>query len=277
MTLLGVPNVSEGRDRTALGAISAAFGPGVFHVHADPDHHRAVIALAGEPGALAAAMLAGAREAVARIDLSHHAGVHPRVGALDVAPVVYLEDADRGAAAAEALVLGDLLGAELGLPVYLYGALAGGRTRAELRRPGALDGRKPDFGPARLHPTAGAVLVAARPPLIAFNVEIEGTLEDARRIAAAIREGAPHGLESVRALGLELRSSGAIQVSTNIENHRATSPRAVVEAIARHAPVRSAELVAPAPEAAFADFPATVPMPGFEPERLLIERALARA
>jgi glutamate formiminotransferase / 5-formyltetrahydrofolate cyclo-ligase len=275
--LLSIPNVSEGRDRTALGAIGAAFGPGVFHVHADPDHHRAVFALAGEPGALAQAVLAGAREAVARIDLRQHRGVHPRVGALDVAPVVYLDDADRGAAVAEALVLADLLGADLGLPVYLYGALGGGRTRAELRRPGGLDGLRPDFGPPRLHPTAGAVLVAARPPLIAFNVEIDGTLEDARAIAAAIREGGAEGLPGVRALGLELRSSGAIQISTNIEDHRATSPRQVVEAVARHAPVRRAELVAPAPEAAFADFPADVPMPGFEPERLLIERALDRA
>jgi glutamate formiminotransferase len=203
--------------------------------------------------------------------------VHPRVGAIDVAPVVYLDDADRGAAVAEALVLGDLLGSELALPVYLYGALGGGRTRAELRRPGGLEGVEPDFGPPGLHPTAGAVLVAARPPLVAFNVEIDGSLDDARRIAAAIRDGGTEGQPGVRALGLELRSRGAVQISTNIEDHRATSPRQVVEAVARHVPVRCAELVAPAPEAAFADFPADVPMPGFEPDRLLIERALDRA
>ena len=277
MPLLSIPNVSEGRDRGVLDAIGAAFGPGVFHVHADPDHHRAVFALAGEPGALAAAVLEGAREAVARIDLNGHDGVHPRVGAIDVAPIVHLDDADRGAAVAEALVLGDLLGQQLELPVYLYGALAGGRTRAELRRPGALDDLRPDFGPPRLHPTAGAVLVAARPPLIAFNVEIDATVDDARRIAAAIREGGAEGLQSVRALGLELRRSGAVQVSTNIEDHLATTPREVVEAVARHAPVLRAELVAPAPEAAFADFPPDVPMPGFDPERMLIERALGRA
>ena len=277
MPLLAVPNVSEGRDRDVLDAIGVAFGPGVFHVHADPDHHRAVFALAGEPGKLAAAVLEGAREAVARIDLAGHDGVHPRVGAIDVAPIVYLEDADRGAAVAEALVLGDLLGQRLDLPVYLYGALGGGRTRAQLRRPGALDDLRPDFGPSRLHPTAGGVLVAARPPLVAFNVEIDATLDDARRIAAAIREGGAEGLPGVRALGLELRRSGAVQVSTNIEDHRATTPREVVEAVARHARVLRAELVAPAPEAAFADFPADVPMPGFEPERMLIERALGRA
>jgi glutamate formiminotransferase len=241
----------------------------VLDVHADPDHHRAVFTLAGEPGALADAVVAGAREAVARIDLARHAGVHPRVGVLDVAPIVHLDDADRGAACAEALVLADRLGDELGLPVHLYGALAAGRTRAQLRRPGGLGA--PDFGPPT-HPTAGATLVAARPPLVAFNVEIDGTLDDARRIAAAIREGGPEGLPGLRALGLPL--SGAIQVSTNIEDHRAVTPAQVAAAVARHARVTRAELVALAPEAAFADWDGSIPLPGFEPRRHLIERAI---
>ena len=271
--LLAVPNVSEGRDRAVVDAIAGAFGGRVLHVHSDADHHRSVLTIAGEPGALAQAVLEGARAAVDRIDLRAHEGVHPRVGAIDVAPIVYLDDSDRGAAVAEALVLGDLLASELELPVYLYGALAGGRTRAELRRPGALDGLAPDFGPGRLHPSAGAVLVAARPPLVAFNVEIDAPLATAKEIAARIREGGTDGLPSVRALGLELRTTGAIQVSTNIEDHRATTPRQVVEAVARHARVTRAELVAPAPAAAFADFPAELPMP----ERPLIERLLARA
>ena len=119
--------------------------------------------LAGEPGTLAQAVLAGAREAVARIDLTTHEGGHPRGGAIDVAPIVYLDDESRGAAVAEALVLADLLGRE-GLPVYLYGALAGGRTRAELRRggPEALISRtKPDYGPPRLHPTTTSSPTAA--------------------------------------------------------------------------------------------------------------------
>jgi glutamate formiminotransferase len=266
--LLAVPNVSEGRDLDAVGAIAAAFGPGVFWVHSDPDHHRSVIALHGDD--LVEPMLAGAQAAIERIDLRRHEGVHPRVGALDVAPIVYLDDAGRGAAAAQALVLADELG-RLGLPVYLYGALGGGRTRAQLRRPGGLGA--PDFGPGRLHPTAGAVLVAARPPLIAFNVVVDATLAQAKAVAAELRESLP----GVRALGLRLASAGAIQVSTNIEDHRAATPRQVVEAVARRAPVVSAELVAPAPEAAFADFPDDVPMPGFDPDRLLIERALARA
>ncbi len=120
---------------------------------------------------------------------------------------------------AEALVAADELG-RLGLPVFLYGALAGGRTRAELRRPGALDGLAPDFGPRERSPRSGAVLVAARPPLVAFNLELAppATLDDARRIAARVREGGEDGLPGVRALGIELRGEVA-QVSTNVEDH----------------------------------------------------------
>jgi glutamate formiminotransferase / 5-formyltetrahydrofolate cyclo-ligase len=233
-----------------LDAIGAAFETGarVLDLHTDPDHHRAVFTLAGEPGSLHEALLAGAREAVERIDLSTHAGVHPRVGAIDVAPVVHRSDAERGAATAEALLLAHRLGRDLQLPVYLYGALAGGRTRASLRAPGALSGLAPDYGPSILHPTAGATLVAARPPLVAFNVEIEATLEDAQRIAARIREGGPDGLPSVRALGL--RAGDVIQVSTNIEDHTSATAADVVAAVARHAPVSGAELVGLAPAAA---------------------------
>jgi glutamate formiminotransferase/glutamate formiminotransferase/formiminotetrahydrofolate cyclodeaminase len=264
--LLAVPNVSEGRDPAVLGAIAAGFsstGARLLDRHADPDHNRAVFTLAAPPGALAAAVLAGAREALARIDLSRHDGEHPRVGAIDVAPVVHLDAASRGAACAEAIVLADALGRELELPVYLYGALAGGRTRAELRRggPEALIARTaPDYGPARLHPTGGAVLVAARPPLIAFNVELAppATIADARAIAARIREGGEEGLPGVRAIGVQL--GHAAQVSTNIEDHELATPSGVVAAVSRHAPVAAAELVGLAPAAALADFPADVPL-----------------
>jgi len=268
--LLAVPNVSEGRDQATLKAIGDAFieaGARLLDLHADPDHHRAVFTLAAPPGALAQALLAGAREAVARIDISNHPGAHPHVGAVDVAPVVHLDDGRRGAAAAEALVLGDLLGEELGVPVFLYGALAGGRTRAELRRggPGALAAREltPDFGPMALHPTAGATLVAARPPLVAFNVELAppATAAEAEEIAAAIREGGPEGLPGVRALGLALPARGGVaQVSFNIEDHRATPLSRVVEAVRRHAPIAEAELVGLAPQQAFDGFPDDVPV-----------------
>jgi glutamate formiminotransferase / 5-formyltetrahydrofolate cyclo-ligase len=263
--LLAIPNVSEGRDAEAIEAIAAAFDARLLGIHSDPDHHRSVFTLAGTPGTLAGAVLSGAGEVVRRIDVNRHEGIHPRVGAIDVAPIVYLTPADRGAACAEALVLGDRLGHELGLPVFLYGELAQGRTRAELRRggPANLAQRiengelRPNFGPRRLHPSAGAVLVAARPPLVAFNVELAppATLEDAKAIAARIREGGPEGLEGVRAIGLWLNATGVAQVSTNVEDHRRVPLAEVVASIARHATPSRAELVGLAPEAAFESFP----------------------
>ena len=269
-TLLAVPNVSEGRDPVAIDAIASAFDGRLLCVHADPDHHRSVFTLAGEPGGLAQTVLAGAREAVKRIDLFKHEGVHPRVGTLDVAPIVYLHDSDRGAACAEALVLADLLGCELELPVFLYGQLAGGRTRAQLRRggPAALAERigsgaqKPDFGPNKLHPSAGAVLVAARAPLIAFNLELAppASLQDAKAIAASIRDGGPEGLHSVRAIGSWLAHRAVAQVSTNVEDYRATHLVEVLAAVGRHARVIEVELVGLAPEAAFDGFPDAVPV-----------------
>jgi glutamate formiminotransferase len=254
--VLAVPNFSEGRDRATLEAIGAAFGPGLIHASADADHHRAVFTVTGEPGALAEAVLNAARVAVERIDLTSHTGVHPRVGAIDVAPIVYLADDERGAACAEALVLADRLGHELDLPVYLYGALAGGRTRADLRRAGALEHLHPDAGPRHLHPRAGAVLVAARPPLAAFNVYVDASLEQAKEIAAHLRS------PSVKALGLQLERAGRVQVSTNIEDLAATTPGDVVRDVARHTRVVEAELVAPVPRSAFESFPKNVPLTG---------------
>jgi glutamate formiminotransferase len=210
----------------------------------------------GEPGKLFEAVLGGAREAIGRLDIAGHRGLHPRVGVVDVAPIVYLSEEQRGAACAEALVLAEELG-RLGVPVYLYGDLAGGRTRAELRRAGGLDGLDPDFGP-RQHPTAGATLVAARPPLVAFNVTIEGDLELARAIARELRETL-----DVRALGLQL--TDGVQVSTNIEDHTRVTAADVVEAVRNRVRVTGAELVAPAPRAALADFPDDVPLRGPKP------------
>ena len=269
--LVAVPNVSEGRDEAVLDAIGDAFAThaDVLDRTSDPDHHRAVFFIAGEPGRLHRALAAGAAAAAERIDLRRHDGLHPRVGALDVAPVVFLDEEQRGAAIAEALLAADAIGAA-GIPVFLYGELAGGRTRAELRRGGpeglAERGTPPDYGPRELHPTAGATLVAARPPLIAFNLELAppATLADARRIAALIRAGGEQALPGVRALGLHLERRGTIQVSTNIEDHRAVTATDVLGAVARHAAVERAELVAPAPRAALAGWPDDVElrMPG---------------
>jgi glutamate formiminotransferase len=273
VTLLAVPNFSEGRSAETIEAVEAAAKTGparLLDIHSDADHHRTVFTLAGEPGELAPAVVTLARAATERIDLRAHDGIHPRVGVLDVAPIVYVDEADRGAACAEALVEADMLSEELNLPVFLYGILAGGRSRAELRRggPAALQGRiesgelTPDFGPRTLDLRAGAVLVAARPPLVAFNVElaVPATLEDAQAIAALIRESGPEGLESVRAIGLWLAETNTAQVSTNIEDHRATPLSAIVEAVARHATPAAAELVGLAPRAAFEGFPADLPV-----------------
>ena len=154
-------------------------------------------------------------------------------------------------------MLADEIG-QLGVPVYLYGELGGGRTRAELRRPGGLEKFAPDFGPPQPHPTAGATLVAARPPLVAFNVEVDAPLETAKRIAKFLRAEL-----DVRALGLQL--SQTVQVSTNIEDHTKVTAAQVVELIRRHATVTGAELVAPAPRAALANFPQDVPLRGPKP------------
>jgi glutamate formiminotransferase len=257
--LLSVPNVSEGRDEAVLDAIGDAFvagGARLLDRHADPDHHRAVFTLAAEPGALHAALEAGARAAIERIDLTRHEGIHPNVGALDVAPVVFRTPDQRGAAVAEALTLADDLG-RLGLPVFLYGALAEGLARR------MADGLAPDFGPPALHSTAGATLVAARPPLVAFNLELAppATEEDARRIAALLRESGPEGLPALRAIGLSLRArEGVAQLSCNVEDHKTLPLAELLAAVERHAVVAEAELVGLAPEAAFAGWPDRVPI-----------------
>jgi glutamate formiminotransferase len=149
-----------------------------------------------------------------------------------VLPVVYLDDTMRGAACAEALVIGDRIGEELGIPVFLYGELTAAegtppRTRAELRRGGrrglaeriARGEQLPDFGPPVLHPTAGATLVAAREPLVAFNLELAppATVADAHGIAALIREGGAEGLPGLRAIGVALQAGKVAQVSMNVE------------------------------------------------------------
>ncbi len=302
--LLAVPNVSEGRDLRTVSAIGDALagdgGARLLDTHSDPDHHRSVFTLCGRPGGLADALLAGARIAVERIDVMNARagdrllrGEHPHVGALDVAPIVYLDSLARGAACAEALVLADRVAEELGVPVFLYGELTADdhesvRSRAELRRGGvagmaqrmaaaggADDGLRADFGPSRLHPTAGATLVAAREPLVAFNVQLAApaTLEDARSIAALIREGGAEGLPGLRAMGVQLGGDVA-QVSMNIERPLDVSLAATVEAVRRHAPVDGAELVGLAPRAAMEGFPDDITLSGFDPVRHLIENAL---
>jgi len=284
--LLSVPNVSEGTDAPTIDAIGRAFAPArLLDLHTDPDHGRSVYSLAAPQGELAQALLSGARAAVARIDLRRHRGAHPHVGAIDVAPVVYVDESARGAACAEALTTAALIGDELELPVFLYGDLAAtqlNRERANIRRggPTALAERmqtgelKPDHGPPLPHDSAGALLVTARPPLIAFNIDLAtDDVELAKRIAARLREsgGGPAG---VRAIGLHLPARGRAQVSFNVHDHAKAPLKLLVEEVARAAPIAEAELVGLAPAAAFDDFPPDVRIRNFDPERQLIENAL---
>jgi glutamate formiminotransferase len=262
--LMAVPNVSEGRDPAKIAAIGAAFARGarLLDTHSDPDHGRTVFTLAARQGQLARALVHGARAATQSIDLTTHTGKHPHVGAIDVAPVVYLDEARRGAACAEALTAAALIGDELELPVYLYGELAGGRERADLRRGGveglARSGIEPDYGPRAIDPSKGAVLVAARPPLIAFNVDLETEdLDLAREIAAEIRESAPNGLPGVRAIGIALPTKGRAQVSTNVHDYRQAPLHEIVRRVEQRAAIRGIELVGLAPRAALAHLPQT--------------------
>ena len=276
----------QGRDLAALEAIKRSLAPARFlDLHTDPTIDRAVFTLAAPQGELAPALHL-ARTAIERIDISRHDGIHPHVGALDVMPVVYLDGERRGAACAEALTAAGLVGEELGVPVFLYGELATRpeqRERADIRRGGPAELKRriesgelvPDFGPRRAHPTAGAVLASARPPLIAFNVDLAtDDVELAKSIAAELRESGG-GLPGVRALGLYLEERQRAQVSTNVHDHRAVPLRELVERVRERAPVAEAELIGLAPRAAFEGFPEDVPLRGFDPERHLIEDALA--
>lgn len=232
-----VPNFSEGRDRDTIAALEnaarAVAGVRLLDTHSDVDHHRTVLTLVGPPVAVAAAAFETARVAVARIDLRAHRGVHPRIGAVDVIPFVPLAGTSMATCVALAESLGARLGAELDIPVYLYGVAARRPDRqvlAAIRRGqyeelsasvGVDPLRAPDFGPARLG-AAGAVAVGARGPLIAFNVVL-GTadLAVARAIAREVRASSG-GLPGVQALGVPLSRPGLVQVTMNLTDPRRT-------------------------------------------------------
>jgi glutamate formiminotransferase len=309
-----VPNVSEGRRTEVVDEIVAAFAaadPGVLVLDrsSDPDHHRTVITLMGPGPALVEAAVAGARACVRLIDLNHHRGVHPRLGALDVLPFVPFgaetrlrggDDPDLDCAGL-AERAGRRIAAEAGVPVYLYGAAArhpgwaalpAVRGRGfEARRaatpgpPG--DPPAPDFGGPGLHPTAGATAVGAREVLVAYNVELAGAdLELARRIASAVRER-DGGLPAVRAMGVALPSRGGlpvdrglVQVSMNLLDYRVTPPAVAFAAVAglaerAGARVEASEIVGLVPAAALdGTDPADLRLRGFTSDKLLETRLL---
>ncbi len=243
-----VPNFSEGKDPQVLTALVKAAEPcgvTVLGMDADGDHNRSVLTLAGTADAVIAALLATARVAVEHIDLRCHRGVHPRIGAVDVIPLIPMGDTPMATVIDVSREVGRRLGEDLGLPVYLYdrsATKARHRQLADVRRGGfsRLTGRlsddPPDYGPPRPHPTAGAVAVGARLPLIAFNCYLAtADVGIARRIAATVR-GSGGGLAGVKALGLDtVAQAGAVQVSMNLVDYPQTPLPVVVEMVRREA------------------------------------------
>jgi glutamate formiminotransferase len=265
--LEAVPNVSEGRDASAIAAVGDAFATTarLLDVHSDVDHHRSVFTLVGEPDGLVESLLAGVAAARDVVDLLRHEGVHPRVGAADVVPVVALGSSSPTVASSVALAVAERTGVELGIPVFLYGDVGDGRRPAFFRREGLEglvrrieDGQlSPDFGPASVDPRTGVALVGSRKPLVAYNLDLESDdVGVARSIAAAVRESTG-GLPGVQAIGLRLPRSERVQVSLNVIDVERSPLHAVVaavmrEAAARGTAVRSGELVGLVPESVLA-------------------------
>ncbi|HEX4956334.1 MAG TPA: glutamate formimidoyltransferase [Thermoanaerobaculia bacterium] len=291
MRLECVPNVSEGRRPEVVARLVravAAPGVAVLDVSSDPDHNRSVLTLAGEPGALLDGLLALYAEALEAIDLGRQTGVHPRVGAVDVVPFVPLAGAAMSDAIAAAEALGAAVAERFDLPVFLYeeAARRPGRSLPEIRRGGVagLAARMasadwhPDFGPARLHPRAGATVIGARFFLIAFNVVLAGAdLGVAQAIARAVRASSG-GLPALRAIGVWLESRGRAQVSLNLLDYRRTSLATALSAVAQEAAARGArvertELVGLAPEEALlGSLAELLALPSLTPGRVLENR-----
>jgi glutamate formiminotransferase len=290
LPLESVPNFSEGRDAAVIKEIGRALAEKaeLLDVHTDADHNRTVFTLVGDDRELVDALVAGIAVARNRIDLRKHQGVHPRIGAADVVPIVPIRPEDMERARAAALELARRIGAEVGLPVCLYGEVGAGRGPAFFRRGGTEELQRridagelePEFGPSQLDPAAGGVIVGARRPLIAFNVNLAGANVDAaREIAAVVRER-DGGFPGVRALGLDLPSAGRAQVSMNVEDWEASALHEIVAAIEREAAARGvevagAELVGLMPAgAAAAAAGAILRIDGFDASRLLELRLL---
>lgn len=251
LPLEAVPNFSEGRDRATIAAIGSAIEghARLLDIHADEDHNRSVFTLVGGEEEIVDALLAAIAVVRERIDLRVHEGAHPRIGAADVVPVVPIRPDDAERARATALELAQRVGEELALPVFLYADLADRRGPAFFRRGGPEELQRridsgelaPDFGPSRLDERAGGVIVGARPPLIAFNVNLAGDdLEGAREVARAVRER-DGGFPGVRTLGLRLPRAGHVQISLNVEDWQASPLHEVVAAVEEEARRRGLE------------------------------------
>ncbi len=246
-----VPNFSEGRRKEVVDAIADAIAasPGVrlLDREMDADHNRCVITFLGDRRSVAEGAMAGARKAIELIDMNQHHGAHPRIGALDVLPFVPVSGVSMAECVELARSVGKRIADELGVPVYLYEAAATRPDRKDLPnlRKGEYEGlrteietnpdRRPDFGPTKMHPTAGASVVGARPILIAWNVNLATRdVHVAQRIAKAIRESSG-GLPAVRAKGFDLPDRGMVQVSMNMVDYHTTSLVRVFSEIQRRA------------------------------------------
>ncbi len=289
-----VPNFSEGRRPEVVEEIAAAVkgvdGVTFLDVEADADHNRCVLTMIGPPGPLGEAAFRACAKAAERIDMTAHQGGHPRMGATDVVPFVPVRGAGLEDCARLAGKVGERIGTELGIPVFLYGEAARREERRNLAavRKGQFEGlreaigtdpaREPDFGPARIHPTAGATAVGARFFLVAFNVNLATPdAKLARRIAKAIRASSG-GLPHVKAIGLALEEKGQSQVSMNLTDYRVTSMAKVFEEIRRRAgdagvQVAGSELIGFAPSDALVRAAAeALAIEGFEPGQVLENR-----
>ena len=268
-----VPNFSEGRRPEVIDAIAgrvqASAGVHLLDRTSDADHNRSVLTFAGEAAAVSAAMESAVEEAIARIDMNAHEGQHPRIGAVDVIPFVPLAGTTMDEAIELARDFGRRIAEKLDLPVFLYAKAAQRSDRevlSDIRKPqyeGLREligepGNAPDCGPARLHPTAGAVAVGARPFLIAYNINLETRdLEIAKDIARRVRERGG-GLPRVQALGLDLAELGCVQVSMNLLDFSVTPMWRVWETVTEMAGVegvqaRESELIGLVPLAALVD------------------------
>ncbi len=254
-----VPNFSEGRRLEVIDsireAISSVNGVKLLDSEHDPDHNRAVLTFIGEPEPMKKAAFAAVSKAAELIDMETHTGEHPRIGAADVVPFVPLKGMTLEECAALARELGKEIGDKLGIPVYLYEAAAIRPERKNLAkvRKGQYEGlkvaimedpeRKPDFGPSEMHPRAGAVAVGARMPLVAYNVNLDSNdLDLAKRIAKTIRER-DGGLPNVKALGLEIKERGIVQVSMNLTNYNITPIHVVFDKIGEEAKLAGVKIL----------------------------------
>jgi glutamate formiminotransferase len=283
--LEAVPNVSEGRDRDVIDEIGRAFASTaqLLDVHADPDHHRSVFTLAAPRDALIDALVAGAARAAELVDLRQHEGVHPRVGVVDVVPLVPLRREDMELAIDTATETARRLGEEVGLSVFMYGEGAGGRRPVFFRRGGLAELERrvasgelaPDFGPPRLDARSGGTLVGARKPLVAYNVLLAtDDVEVARRVAASVRESGG-GMPGVQAIGLRLPRAAQVQVSMNVVDLDRSTLHEVFVRVRQQAcelgvEVAGGELVGLVPERTFeAASAAGVDVPGVDETRVL--------